>query len=176
MRWSDFQERQPRLAKIATDRLLGPGVVLVATIRKDGTPRISAVEPFVLDGELWLCMLLDSRKAADVKRDPRLLVHSIITGREEPGGEVKVRGTARLVDDEAVHRRFAAEVSKALPWSPEPGRFHLFALELEQITYIRYDDSGDQHLVLWPQGVEQVRRITSATSLGDPAPEHQILG
>lgn len=175
MRWSDFQERQPRLAEIASDRLIGPGVVLVATIRNDGTPRISAVEPFVLDGELWLCMLLGSRKAADLMRDPRLLVHSIITGREEPGGEVKVRGSARAVDDEATHRRFAEEVSKVLPWSPEPGRFHLFALDVEQVTFIRYNDDGDQHLVLWPRGVEQVRPISSATSLGDPTPVQEIL-
>jgi hypothetical protein len=175
MRWSEFQEHQPRLAGIAADRLLGPGVVLVATICKDGSPRISAVEPFVLDGELWLCMLFGSRKAADLMRDPRLLVHSIITGREEPGGEVKVRGTARPVDDQTTHRRFADEVSKALPWSPEPGRFHLFALDLEQVTFITYNEDGDQHLVLWPQGVEQVRPITSATSLGEPTPVHEIL-
>jgi hypothetical protein len=54
MRWSELQERQPRLAEAGRRRLLDPGVVLVVTIRRDGTPRLSPVEPFLLDGEMWL--------------------------------------------------------------------------------------------------------------------------
>jgi hypothetical protein len=50
MRWDDLLEQQPRLAAIATQRLVAPGVLLVVTIRADGTPRLSPVEPFVLDG------------------------------------------------------------------------------------------------------------------------------
>jgi hypothetical protein len=68
------------------------GVVLVATIRSDGTPRISPVEPFVLDGVLWLSMLWGSAKAADLQRDPRILVHSVITSRD--GGEGNSRSAA----------------------------------------------------------------------------------
>jgi hypothetical protein len=51
------------LGRAARERLLGPGVVLVGTIRRDGCPRISPVEPFVLDGDLWLSMLWQSHKA-----------------------------------------------------------------------------------------------------------------
>ena len=76
----DLHEQQPRLAR-SRRTAGGPGVLLVATIRRDGTPRLSPVEPFVLDGELWLSMMLGSRKAADLQRDPRVLVHSIVTGR-----------------------------------------------------------------------------------------------
>jgi hypothetical protein len=68
-------------------------VLLVVTIRADGTPRLSPVEPFVLDGDLWLSMMLGSRKAADLVRDPRVLVHSIVTNRDGEEGEVKLRGT-----------------------------------------------------------------------------------
>ncbi|MEP7022370.1 MAG: pyridoxamine 5'-phosphate oxidase family protein [Actinomycetota bacterium] len=59
--------------------MLAPGVVLVATIRRDGTPRLSPVEPFVMEDDLWLSMLWHSTKAADLLRDPRILVHSIVT-------------------------------------------------------------------------------------------------
>jgi hypothetical protein len=45
-------------------------VLLVVTIRADGTPRLSPVEPFVLDGDLWLSMMLGARKVADLVRDP----------------------------------------------------------------------------------------------------------
>lgn len=49
MRWSELQRGQPGLAALGRQRLLEPGVVLVATIRSDGTPRISPVEPFLMD-------------------------------------------------------------------------------------------------------------------------------
>ena len=80
MRWDDLHEHQPRLAAIAAERLVAPGVLLVVTIRADGAPRLSPVEPFVLDGDLWLSMMLGSRKAADLVRDPRVLVHSVTLG------------------------------------------------------------------------------------------------
>jgi hypothetical protein len=176
MRWNDLQERQPRLGAIAAGRLVAPGVLLVVTIRADGTPRLSPVEPFVLDGELWLAMMLGSRKAADLLRDPRLLVHSIVTSRDGGEGEVKLRGTARHHQDATVHRRYADAVSEALPWSPEVGRFHLFSMDIDQVTLVRYDDAtGDQHLVLWPPGTESVRRGTSATTVGDPEPVRDVL-
>jgi len=175
--WSDIEDAEPRLATLGREKLLAPGVVLVATIRKDGTPRISPVEPYLLDGDLWLSMLWQSMKARDLLRDPRLLVHSVITGRDGAEGEFKIRGTARAEDDPAVQRRYAEAVAADLGWSPEPGRFHLFAADIDQVTFVRYDPggSGDQHVAMWPPGREFVRRGTSATSVGDPEPVSGIL-
>ena len=99
MNWSELAGAQPRLAGLGRGRLLDRGVVLVATIRSDGTPRVSPVEPFVLDGVLWLSMLQGSAKAADLRRDPRILVHSVITSRDGGEGEFKVRGHARAEHD-----------------------------------------------------------------------------
>ena len=82
MRWHDFELAAPRFAGLAEERLVGPGVLLVGTIRRDGTPRISPVEPFLLDGDLLLSMLWGSRKATDLERDPRVLLHSIVTSRD----------------------------------------------------------------------------------------------
>ena len=178
MRWTEFETDQPRLAELARDRLLGRGVVLVCTIRADGTPRLSPVEPFVMDGELLLSMLWGSHKAKDLLRDPRILVHNIVTSRNGVDGEVKVRGTAHPVDDRAVHERYAAAVAEAIGWQPVPGRFHLFAVDVHDIAYLRYDDdTGDQYTAMWPRGAEFVRRGTSATSVGDPEPvDDPILG
>src|SRR4051794_1145116 len=153
MRWIDLQDRQAKLGEIASERLLNPGVVLVVTLRKDGTPRLSPVEPFVLDGDLWLSMMPGSRKAADLLRDPRILVHSVITRPDGEEGELKLRGSVRVADDTASHERYAAAVSATLPWSPVVGRFHLFAVDIDEVTFVRYDNAtGDQHLVLWPPG------------------------
>src|SRR5690349_12262675 len=176
MRWSEIEDGQRGLAELGRRRLIEPGVVLVGTIRSDGTPRISPVEPFLLDGVLMLAMMWGSTKAADLVRDPRILVHSIVVGRDGGEGEFKIRGTARVADDPAVQRRYAASVSASLGWSPEPGRFHLFAVDVEDVTFIRYDrPTGDQHVVMWPPGTEFIRRATSATSVGDPQPIRQIL-
>ena len=176
MRWTELQEQQPRLGAIAHERLVAPGVLLVVTVRRDGTPRLSPVEPFVLDGDLWLSMLLGSLKAADLLRDPRVLVHGIVTGPDGGEGELKLRGTVEEVSDEPRQRRYAEAVAEALPWSPEVGRFHLFRVDVGDLTYVRYDNaSGDQYVVRWPTGTETVRRGTSATSLGDPEPSTGIL-
>ena len=171
MRWHDFELAAPRFARLAEERLVGPGVLLVGTIRRDGTPRISPVEPFLLDGDLLLSMLWGSRKATDLARDPRVLLHSIVTSRDGGDGEVKVRGRCQEEDDPAVQRRYAEAVSDALGWHPEVGRFHLFSVEIRSVAYLRYDDpTGDQHVVLWPDGTQFLRRGTSATSLGEPEP------
>ncbi len=156
------------------ERLLGPGVVLVGTIRRDGTPRISPVEPFVLDGDLWLSMMWGSAKAADLERDDRLLVHSIVTGRDGADGEVKVRGRAVPVHDAGQRQRYC-EAVQVLGWRPEEPRFHLFVVDIAEVTSIRYAPTGDQHVARWPEGVEFVRRETSATSVGEPEPHLDLL-
>lgn len=176
MHWSDIEHTQPRLARLAQQGLIEPGVVLVATIRHDGTPRLSPVEPYVLDGDLWLSMMWQSTKARDLLRDPRILVHSVITSRDGTEGELKIRGTARAENDPAVQRRYADAVAASLGWNPQPGRFHLFAVDIGQVTVISYDTAtGDQHVAMWPPGREFIRRATSPTSVGDPEPTSGII-
>jgi hypothetical protein len=176
MRWSELESSQPRLCELGRRRLLEPGVVLVATIRRDGTPRVSPVEPLVMDGDLWLSMMWRSSKAADLARDPRILVHSVITSRDGGQGEYKLRGTARAENDPAVQRRYADAVANRLGWRPEPGRFHLFAVGIDEVIFIRYEEAtGDQFVTRWPGEREFVRRGTSATTLGDPEPYRDLL-
>jgi hypothetical protein len=176
MNWSEFEYAQPRLACVGSEHLIGPGVVLVVTIRRDGTARLSPVEPLVLDGELWLSMMWQSAKARDLLRDPRILVHSIITSRDGAEGEFKVRGTARAVTDPGVQRRYAATVTGTLGWSPQPGRFHLFAVDIRHVSFIAYDPAtGNQHVATWPPGREFTRRATSDTSLADPEPVSDLI-
>ena len=176
MKWSELEDRQPRLAAVGRQRLLDPRVVLVVTIRRDGTPRLSPVEPFVLDGDLWLSMLWRSTKAADLIRDPRILVHGVVANRDGADGEFKVRGQARAEQDTGVQRRYAEAVGQALGWEPEVGQFHLFAVDIDHVGYLRYDDAtGDQYVTQWPPGLEYVRRGTTATSLGQPEPRVDLL-
>jgi hypothetical protein len=174
VRWDDLAQQQPKLKQRGRASLLDPGVVLIGTIRADGTPRISPVEPLVMDGELWLSMLHGSQKAKDLMRDPRILIHSIVTNRDGEEGEFKIRGTAIVEAQPEIHERYAGEVAASLGWEPVPGHFHLFRVEFDSIVYIRYED-GDQFVTSWPPGKEQVRRKDTPTSLHAPEPTHQLL-
>ena len=176
MRWSAIAAGEPALGAVVFDRLIGPGVLLAGTIRRDGSPRISGVEPLVMDGDLWLSMMRTSVKAADLARDPRILLHSVVTG-PEPAAEVKVRGTVHGEDDHGAQRRYAAAVSAGIGWRPVVGEFALFVVDVEDVTYIGYDaDTGGQHVVRWPAGREYVRPSVTPTSLGPPRPVRRLLG
>jgi hypothetical protein len=176
MNWEEMQGRQPRLASLGEKRLIKPGVLLVGTVRRDGTPRLSPVEPWVMEGVLWLCMMWQSTKARDLMRDPRVLVHSIITNREGAEGEFKIRGSVWLEASADVLQRYSDEVTQALGWTPSPERSHLFGVNIEDVTYMSYDTAtGDQHVAMWPPGREFIRRGDSGTSVGDPEPVHDII-
>src|SRR3954471_17221921 len=116
MRWSEIEERQPGLAARARQRLIEPGGLLLVTLRRDGTPRLSPVEPYVLDGRLLLSMMWGSQKAKDLLRDDRVLVHSIITGPDGGEGELKLRGRSVEEGDPHVQARYAEAVAEALGW------------------------------------------------------------
>ena len=74
--WNDVTTEAPELAKRVQSRFAANKEVVLATLRKDGSPRISGIETmFVLD-ELWLGMMPESLKALDLQRDPRLALHS----------------------------------------------------------------------------------------------------
>lgn len=175
MRWSDFAARQPGFAAIADHQLLGPGVVLIGTIRRDGSARISGVEPLIADGELWLSMMPASTKARDLERDRRILLHSIVTS-PSPQAEIMVRGTARAETAPELHRRYAAAAGARLGWQPVPGEFALFAVDINDVTYIGHDaQTNAQHVARWPAGEEYLRPVLTPTSLGPPQPVSQIL-
>jgi hypothetical protein len=175
MKWSQISAHEPALGAIAGDKLIGPGVLLVGTVRRDGSARISGAEPLVMDGDLWLSMMQTSAKALDLARDPRILLHSIVTG-PEAAPEIKVRGTARAEPGPAIQRRYADAVTATKSWEPVAGKFTLFAVDIDDVTYIGYDpDTGAQHVARWPAGQEYVRPATTPTSLGPPEPVRRLL-
>jgi hypothetical protein len=77
--WSEFEALAPELAR-AGKRLLEeepgvPGVAFLATVGRDGSPRIHPFIPAVLDGDLW-AFLIDSPKQRDLDRTWRFAIHS----------------------------------------------------------------------------------------------------
>jgi hypothetical protein len=165
MRWKYIEKPQPRLADVGRRRLGGPGVLLVATVTADGSPRLSPVEPLFWERDLWLSMGWESRKARDLMPDPRILVHSIVTSRDRREGEFKLPGRA-VPEIGHLQKEYAVTAAKELGWTPEVGKFHLFRVDVEDITFIRWDGINDQFVTRWPRGVEFVRRGTSAWDRG----------
>jgi hypothetical protein len=169
-----MEKSAPRLQRAAFERLITPGLLLVVTLRRDGTPRLSPVEPLILEGDLWLSMMWESRKAGDLVRDARVLVHSVVTNPIQPEPELKLRGRGVAVADPMLRHHYCEAVAD-LGWQPEEPYFHLFRIDIDDVTYISYAPNGDQHVVRWPQHKEFVRRAVSATSLGPPEPMVELL-
>ena len=148
MIWSEFAEAAPELARLGEDRFDRAGVVLVGTIRKDGSPRISPVEPLIAQAQLLLGMMWRSKKALDLLRDPRCLVHSTITNRHGTEGEFKLRGRALDVQDPDIRERYAEAVYQKIDWRPEEP-YHLFSIDIESATFIVYENDK-QSVKTWP--------------------------
>ena len=117
------------------------GLVLVGTLRANGWPRISPVEPLIVEGELYLGMMWRSRKAVDLLADPRCGVHTTVHDRSGAEGDVKLYGRARDVTDPRERARYTAALEAAIGWRPE-GEFHLFALDLTEVGYFAAIDGG----------------------------------
>ena len=165
MNWTEFAEAAPELARWGQERLKSTGLALVGTIRRDGLPRISPVEPLILDGQLYLGMMWRSRKALDLLRDPRCLVQTTVRDREDRSGELKLRGRAVDVQDPVVVERYCQALQEAIGWRPE-GQFHLFALEIESAAFIKYLENGDQQLKEWRPGSPAQERVRHWTGSG----------
>ena len=109
MRWTDIEAEQPRLAEIGREKLLAAGVALLGTIRRDDTPRLSPAEPILWDGDLCFAMGWHSGKVGDLERDPRILVHNIVTKRDGSDGEDDAGNDQFVTRWPAMRERFDGE-------------------------------------------------------------------
>jgi nitroimidazol reductase NimA-like FMN-containing flavoprotein (pyridoxamine 5'-phosphate oxidase superfamily) len=144
--WAQFATEEPRIAQYAQERFAATGLCLVATIRRNGHPRVSPVEPLLHGGELYLGMMWRSRKAQDLLRDPRCAVNSIVSDREGTEGEVKLYGRAREVNDADEREAYCQALNEAIGWRPENDEFHLFALQIAEAAYLRFGEEGQTTL------------------------------
>jgi len=98
-----------------------------------------------------------------------------VTGRDGADGEYKVRGRATLEADGELNARASETIARELGWRPEVGKFQLFCVVVEDVTFIYWPGDNDQYVTRWPAGVEFVRKGTSATSGGPPEPIQDLL-
>lgn len=100
MNWCDLETTAPEIAQLGKERLDKARVALLATLRKDGSPRISPVGPFLTQGHLIFGAMSWSLKTRDLLRDPRCVLHSAISSADSGEGELKLYGRAIEADDQ----------------------------------------------------------------------------
>jgi len=106
--WSEFAEQAPRIAEVFVRRHAATGnLCLLGTTRADGYPRISPLEPRIVDGRLVLAGMPGTVKFRDLGRDGRFCLHTATVDRHVSEGDVKLWGIADDVQDPELHQRFA---------------------------------------------------------------------
>ena len=145
MRWDEFERSCPEIANVARERLERDQLVIVGTIRRDGSPRVSPCECDFAAGRLFVSMMWRSRKALDLLLDPRIVVHRVTSNKEGTDGDVKLYG--RVVDerDPEVRTAFRDAIKARIDWAPYEPSYHCFSVEIEEAGFIRF---GDQKMVL----------------------------
>ena len=147
MRWDEFERGCPQIASIARERFAQDELVLVGTLRSDGSPRISPVEPDVAAGRLFLGMMWQSKKALDLLRDPRVVVHSVPITKENPGGDVTLRGIAESVDDPGLRQAYRDEIRRRIDWAPDEPQYHLFSIDVGSAAHTVFGER--RHALVW---------------------------
>jgi hypothetical protein len=150
--WAAFAAAEPDLARIAEERFKSFTHHVLATLRRDGSPRTTGLEVRFQNGELWLGMMPGSLKALDLRRDPRFALQANPgPGTGMGGGDVRISGRAVEVEDPVVRGAYVEEVEP-----PQP--FLLFRTEPTEVVRTYVED--DRYLVVevWKPG-EPVRTV-----------------
>jgi hypothetical protein len=155
--WSDFEREAPDLAARAKRCFDAGKHKTMATLRADGSPRISGTEMDFFDGRAYLGSMPGAVKARDLLRDPRGAIHSATVDAELTIGDAKLTARALLVTDAAEVAAFVASRSEEAPEEP-PEDFHLFRLDITEVVVTTIGEPAD-HLVIeyWREGAGVTR-------------------
>ncbi len=143
--WNEVRSATPELADAVSAAFDAHRHKTMATLRRDGSPRISGVEAYFSKGELWLGMMKESRKALDLLRDPRVALHSSTADPSMSGGDAKISGRAVEITDR--------DATATPDGSAEGQDSHLFRVDVTEVVLTTIGDPAD-HLVIesWHEG------------------------
>jgi hypothetical protein len=138
VRWDEFAAACPRIADLASERFRRQELCMLGTLRADGAPRISPCELDFTEGHLILGMMWQSRKALDLLRDPRCVIHTCTTDRMGTEGDAKIYGRAIDIRDPALRQAYREAVQARIDWAPDEPNFHAFSLDVESAGFITF--------------------------------------
>ena len=155
--WHDIESAAPDLAQAVHARFDATLHKTLATLRRDGSPRISGTEVVFAAGGVWLGSMPGARKARDLLRDGRCALHSAPVDEKLVDGDAKLAGVAVEVTDVARLREVWPE------WEEAPhlaaASAHAFCIDVTEVVLTQVD--GDQMAITsWhpDRGVERARR------------------
>lgn len=145
--WSAFAGSEPDLAAAVLARFQFTKHHVLATLRRDGAPRVSGTEVPLVDGQLYLGSMPGALKARDLQRDGRYALHSNPGDGSMAGGDAKLSGVAlEVVDPDEV-----ARIAEAL--GAPPGPLHLFRLGLDLVVWSNVDEERQKMTITsWRPG------------------------
>jgi hypothetical protein len=136
MSWKTFESQKTELAEFAKARLHNK-VAYLATIRKDGSPRVHPFTPIIGEGHFFVFMEPTSPKGHDLRRDGRYAVHCSVSDTSGESGEVIVTGRAKFIEDPESR----VQAVRVCPYQPAE-RYILFEFDLESVLITEYKDEG----------------------------------
>lgn len=156
--WEEIARAAPQLTTAVRGRFDAHRHTVLATLRADGSPRLSGIEVTFRDGEVWLGMMPGSRKTLDLQRDPRLALHSATADPALARGDARISGRAIHVTEPGAMAGLVAGDERHAA-GPPPG--DVYRVDVTEIVLVRIGDPAD-HLVIesWRDGgtVQRVER------------------
>ncbi|TCJ93151.1 pyridoxamine 5'-phosphate oxidase family protein [Nocardia alba] len=151
--WSQFTEEAPSIAAVFQRRHQATGkLCMLATLRADGSPRISPIEPMVFEDMLVLAGMPNTRKFDDLARDPRFCLHTATVDTRVSDGDAKLFGTVTDLQDETVHARFAQKLFDDSGFDIRGERFdHFYVADLTGASTVEVDDDH-LDITVWKPG------------------------
>ncbi|GJF34629.1 pyridoxamine 5'-phosphate oxidase [Kitasatospora sp. NE20-6] len=150
--WQDFEHEAPDLAPLVRARFEANRHHVLATLRRDGAPRVSGTEVQFIGADLTIGSMWGAVKAVDLRRDGRFALHSNPGDETMAGGDAKVSGTAAEITDPVELAAYESD----LPQAP-PGSFHAFRLAPDLVVLTTVE--GDRlQIRSWRPG-EEVRSV-----------------
>jgi hypothetical protein len=151
--WHEFVDQAPRIAEIFQRRHAATGnLCLLATVRADGSPRISPIEPRVFEGRLLLVGMPHTTKFHDLGRDPRFCLHTATVDPHVGEGDVKLFGAVRNEQDRPLHQRFADALFAESGFDLRGQEFDPFYVaDLSSGSSVTIDD-GQLTITIWKPG------------------------
>ena len=147
--WGDFAAAAPWLARRGRELLERAGVALLGTVRKDGAPRISPIEPVFTGEQLLIGVMPWSLKARDLVRDSRCVLHSAVGGPDAGESEFKLYGRAVEAGEDLRDARADAW------WVSRPrDDARVLSLAVERAVLVEWDlGRGEMTLTRWSPGL-----------------------
>jgi hypothetical protein len=148
--WRDVERAEPDFAQRVRALFDAHRHKTIATLRADGSPRISGIEASFDGGELAFGSMPNARKGADLRRDPRFALHSATVDPVE-GSEAQWPGEAKI-SGRAI---FAGPLTQGVDGDR-------FDAEIAEVVHTHLDESATLLVVEWWTPAHGLRRIERA--------------